>query len=81
MGTGFLGLGLTLIGDVMVYNINIRYIFKRIEFYQYNFYDILVGVATSAVVIGILTIINAIVGLFGSWTKSCVLFVTVSFIK
>ncbi|CAG2222688.1 unnamed protein product [Mytilus edulis] len=76
--SGFLGMGLTLTGDVMVYDFYIRYIFQKIEVYQYNFYDILVGLAASAVVIGILTLVNAIVGLFGSWRKSSVLIIMIN---
>lgn len=61
----------------MISDYDIRYIFYRIEFYHYYFYDILVGVAASSVVIGILTMFNAIIGLFGSWRKSPTLIETV----
>lgn len=65
----------------MVYDFYIRYIFQRIEVYQYNFYDILVGLAASAVVIGIITLVNAIVGLFGSWRKSSLLIIMVCLVS
>lgn len=79
LAVGLLGIGLTLIGDVIIYDYTFRNIFYRIQFYNYYFYDILVGIAASSVVIGILTIINAIVGLCGSWRKSSALIMTVCY--
>ncbi|CAG2224585.1 unnamed protein product [Mytilus edulis] len=66
-------LGLTLIGDKFIHNSALRYIFRQIQFHNYYFYDILVGLAASAVVIGILTMVTSITGLIGSWRKSSVM--------
>ncbi|CAG2222694.1 unnamed protein product [Mytilus edulis] len=76
IGTGLLGLGLTLIGDKFINNSALRYIFRQIQFHNYYFYDILVGLAASAVVIGILTMVTSITGLIGSWRKSSKLLIT-----
>ncbi|CAG2222686.1 unnamed protein product [Mytilus edulis] len=70
VGAGLLGLGLILIGDEFIHDSSLKYIFSQIQFYNYYFYDILVGLAASSVVIGILTIVIAIFGLVGSWKKS-----------
>ncbi|VDI45780.1 Hypothetical predicted protein [Mytilus galloprovincialis] len=78
IGTGLLGLGLTLIGDKFINNSALRYIFRQIQFHNYYFYDILVGLAASAVVIGILTMVTSITGLIGSWRKSSKLLITSS---
>lgn len=77
IGTGLLGLGLTLIGDKFIHDSTLRYIFNQIQFHDYYFYDILVGLAASAVVIGILTIVPSVAGLIGSWRKSSKLLLTV----
>ncbi|XP_052066418.1 uncharacterized protein LOC127706050 [Mytilus californianus] len=78
IGTGLTGLGLTLIGDKFIHDSSLRYIFKQIQFHNYYFYDILVGLAASAVVIGILTMVTSITGLIGSWRKSSKLLLTSS---
>ncbi|XP_063400345.1 uncharacterized protein LOC134684953 [Mytilus trossulus] len=78
IGTGLLGLGLTLIGDKFINNSALRYIFRQIQFHNYYFYDILVGLAASAVAIGILTMVTSITGLIGSWRKSSKLLITSS---
>ncbi|XP_052065316.1 uncharacterized protein LOC127705090 [Mytilus californianus] len=70
VGGGLLGLGLTLIGDEFIHDSSLKYLFYQIQFYNYYFYDILVGVAASSVVIGIMTMVIAIFGLVGSWKKS-----------
>ncbi|CAC5380742.1 unnamed protein product [Mytilus coruscus] len=70
VGAGLLGLGLTLIGDEFIHDNSLKHIFYQIQFYNYYFYDILVGLAASSVVIGILTMVIAIFGLVGSWKKS-----------
>ncbi|CAC5380734.1 TSPAN9 [Mytilus coruscus] len=78
IGTGLLGLGLTLIGDKFIHDSALRYIFRQMQFHNYYFYDILVGLAASAVVIGVLTMITSITGLIGSWRKSSKLSLTSS---
>lgn len=79
VGAGLLGLGLTLIGDKFIHDSSLEYIFYQIQFYNYYFYDILVGLCASCVVIGILTIIISIIGLVGSWRKSSRLLIIVSY--
>ncbi|XP_063400346.1 tetraspanin-3-like [Mytilus trossulus] len=69
-GLGLLGLGLTLIGDVFISDGSLRHIFYKMQFYHYYFYDILVGLAAASVVIGICTLLVAVLGLLGSWRKS-----------
>ncbi|XP_052066427.1 uncharacterized protein LOC127706054 [Mytilus californianus] len=69
-GLGLLGLGLTLIGDVFISDGSLRHIFYKMQFYHYYFYDILVGLAAASVVIGICTLLLAVLGLVGSWRKS-----------
>ncbi|CAC5407314.1 unnamed protein product [Mytilus coruscus] len=81
VGTGLLGLGLTLIGDEFIHDSSLEHIFKQIQFYNYYFYDILVGLAASAVVIGILTMVIAVIGLIGSWRESSTLLLTNSILS
>ncbi|XP_071122866.1 uncharacterized protein [Mytilus edulis] len=69
-GLGLLVLGLTLIGDVFITDGSLRHIFYNIQFYHYYFYDILVGLAAASVVIGMCTLLVAVLGLVGSWRKS-----------
>ncbi|CAG2222689.1 unnamed protein product [Mytilus edulis] len=69
-GLGLLVLGLTLIGDVFITDGSLKHIFYKIQFYHYYFYDILVGLAAASVVIGMCTLLVAVLGLVGSWRKS-----------
>ncbi|XP_076116829.1 uncharacterized protein LOC143084303 [Mytilus galloprovincialis] len=78
VGGGLLGLGLTLIGDNFIYDSSLKYIFYQIQIYNYYFYDILVGLAASSVVFGILAMVISIIGIVGSWRKSSGLLITSS---
>ncbi|XP_052065763.1 uncharacterized protein LOC127705485 [Mytilus californianus] len=75
VGGSLLGLGLTLIGDEFIHDSSLEYIFYQIQFYNYYFYDILVGLYAFCVVIGILTMVISIIGLVGSWRKSSLLLI------
>ncbi|VDI36254.1 Hypothetical predicted protein [Mytilus galloprovincialis] len=78
VGGGLLGLGLTLMGDNFIYDSSLKYIFYQIQFYNYYFYDILVGLAASSVVFGILAMVISIIGIVGSWRKSSAFLITSS---
>ncbi|XP_063417199.1 uncharacterized protein LOC134699534 [Mytilus trossulus] len=75
-GVGLLGLGLTLLGDEFINNSSLKHIFYKLQFHNYYFYDILVGLAAASVVLGTVTSTVAVLGLVGSWKKSPILLVT-----
>ncbi|VDI43675.1 Hypothetical predicted protein [Mytilus galloprovincialis] len=77
-GVGLLGLGLTLLGDEFINNSSLKHIFYKLQFHNYYFYDILVGLAAASVVLGTVTSTVAVLGLVGSWKKSPILLVTSS---
>lgn len=70
---GLLGLGLVLSGDVMITDGSLKYVFYQLQFYQYYFYDILIGLCASSVVLGVLGAVSSILGIVGSLRHSTVL--------
>ncbi|CAC5406256.1 unnamed protein product [Mytilus coruscus] len=77
-GVGLLGLGLTLLGDEFINNSSLKHIFYKLQFHNYYFYDILVGLAAASVVLGTATSTVAVLGLVGSWKKSPIVLVTIN---
>ncbi|CAC5380733.1 unnamed protein product [Mytilus coruscus] len=69
-GVGLLGVGITLLSDEFLNNSSLKHIFYKLQFQNYYFYDILVGLAAASVVLGTLTSTVAVLGLVGSWKKS-----------
>ncbi|XP_052066424.1 uncharacterized protein LOC127706053 isoform X1 [Mytilus californianus] len=69
-GVVMLILGIYIVQNDFITNSKLKNIFYKLQFYNYYFYDIKIGLTATCIVIGTCSILIGVTGIVSSWKKS-----------